>query len=413
MLIEFSVENYKSIKDKVTFSMLASSDKSLLDNVISTDVLKKDRLLRSAVIYGANASGKSNTIFAMHYLRMLVSNSHEFQEGMKIPYYPFKLDKKTLSQPTKIEVIFIKNKIQYIYGFSVKEFVIEEYLYYYPKNRKQIIFHRKNTKEYNFSSNSRKEQNFFKDKTPDNVLYISRATQLNYEKTKDAFNWITSGLRVVGPRAIDELIEVTAKTVQNKTQKQFILNALSHPDIGIEDIKTSIRTISADDLISKGLPKDLAMALSKEGEGVKETKIYTKHGSVAFNMDEESQGTQKYFSLLGPWIESLMNGYVLIIDELDTKLHHLLTVFLINLFNDPTQNTGDAQLIFTTHDINLLDQDIFRRDQIWFTERKTDSNSTDLYSLLEYKPRKDKNIRNGYLAGRYGALPFIKTNRIF
>ena len=138
------------------------------------------------------------------------------------------------------------------------------------------------------------------------------------------------------------------------------------------------------------------------------------HKGIAFDFySEESEGTKRMFSLIGHWIDALRNGKILVIDELDTKLHHLLNVFLINLFHDPTQNKNNAQLIFTTHNINLLDQDIFRRDQIWFTEKDGETGASDLYSLVEYSPRKDKDIQKGYLAGKYGALPFIKDNRIF
>jgi AAA15 family ATPase/GTPase len=136
-------------------------------------------------------------------------------------------------------------------------------------------------------------------------------------------------------------------------------------------------------------------------------------GYFEFDFEEESEGTQRLFSLIGLWIDSLNNGRVLVVDELDTKLHHLLNVFLIKLFNDSTQNKNNAQLIFTTHNTNLLDQDIFRRDQIWFTEKNPSKGSTDLYSLIEFSPRKDKDIQKGYLTGRYGAIPFISDDRIF
>ncbi|KAF5414604.1 MAG: hypothetical protein C5S49_06825 [Candidatus Methanogaster sp.] len=138
-------------------------------------------------------------------------------------------------------------------------------------------------------------------------------------------------------------------------------------------------------------------------------EIYTE-----FDFDaEESEGTKRLFALIGPWIDTLNTGRVIIVDELDTKLHHLLNIFLIKLFHDPTQNKNNAQLIFTTHNTNLLDPDLFRRDQIWFTEKNPHDGSTDLYSLLEYSPRKGMNIQKGYLAGRYGAIPFIGDDRIF
>ena len=143
-------------------------------------------------------------------------------------------------------------------------------------------------------------------------------------------------------------------------------------------------------------------------------EIKMLHKNVSFDLWEESDGTQRMFSLIGPWIDALKNGRVLVVDEIDTKLHPKLNEFLIKLFHDETQNKKNAQLIITTHNTNLLDiQDIFRRDQIWFTEKNNKTGATDLYSLVEFSPRKDKNIERGYLAGKYGAIPYIGDYRIF
>lgn len=129
-------------------------------------------------------------------------------------------------------------------------------------------------------------------------------------------------------------------------------------------------------------------------------------------MKRNLKGRKEFFSLIGPWIDALNKGSVLVVDELDTKLHHLLNVFLINLFHDPEQNKNNAQLIFTTHNTNLLNLELFRRDQIWFTAKKPKVGSTDFYSLIEFSPRKDKNIQMGYLDGRYGAIPFISGEKV-
>ena len=141
------------------------------------------------------------------------------------------------------------------------------------------------------------------------------------------------------------------------------------------------------------------------------TTIKTTHKGASFDFENgESEGTKKFFSYLGPWIDALQNGRVLVVDEIDIRLHHFLNVFLIKQFHNPKQNKKFAQLIFATHNLDLLDLSLFRRDQIWFTEKNPNNSSTDLYSLLEYKPRKDKKIKSGYLQGRYGSLPFIKMD---
>lgn len=421
MLIEFSVENFRSIKEKVTLSMVSSSDKSLDNNLIKTDVLEKKSLLRSAVIYGANASGKSNVILAFNFLVDLVMTSHKNQKDVKIDVSPFKLDKEYLSKPSKFEVVFIKNKNRYVYGVSsTNEKIIDEYLYYYPKGRKAIIFERSNTNDFYFTIDN-KDQEFLKNRTLDNVLYLSNSTQLRYEKSFEAFDWFKDNLRIINIEENPVLNEFTINLLnKDEKSKELILKALSNADLGIEDIKASVENVSIENLPSN-FPNELKVLIS-EGKGkFKEFEIKTTHKGnkgkdteydVQFDFDEESGGTQKMFFLIGTLIDVLSNGRILIVDELDIKLHYKLIRFLIKLFHDPNQNKNNAQLIFTTHNTILLDLNLFRRDQIWFTE-KNPNGSTDLYSLVEFKLRKNENFQKGYIAGRFGAEPFIQEEGIF
>ncbi len=422
MLIEFSVENFRSIKEKITLSMVSSSDKSLDNNLIKTDVLKDDSLLRSAVIYGPNASGKSNVILAFNFLVHLVMTSHKNQKDAKINVSPFKLDKEYLSKPSKFEVVFIKNKNRYVYGVSTtSEKIIDEYLYYYPKGRKAIIFERSNTNDYNFTVD-KKDQEFLKKRTLDNVLYLSNSTQLSYKKSFEAFDWFKDNLQIINVEENPLLTEFTINLLnKDEKSKELILEALLNTDLGIEDIKASVEKVSIENLPS-AFPNELKTLISEGKTEFKQFNIKTTHKvnkgkdtefDVQFEFDEESGGTQKMFFLIGPWIDVLSNGRILIVDELDTKLHNKLIRFLIKLFHDPNQNKNNAQLIFTTHNTILLDMNLFRRDQIWFTEKDPDVGSTDLYSLVEFNPRKNENIQKGYQAGRFGAEPFIMEERIF
>ncbi len=422
MLIEFSVENFRSIKEKVTLSMVSSSDKSLVNNLIKTDVLKKDSLLRSAVIYGANASGKSNLILAFAFLSHLVMTSHKNQKDAKINVSSFKLDKDYLSKPSKFEVIFIKNKNRYVYGVSAtSEKIIDEYLYYYPKGRKAIIFERSNTNDFYFTIDNNLQE-FLKDRTLDNVLYLSNSTQLKYEKSFEAFDWFKDNLRIINIEENPLLTEFTINLLnKDEKSKELILKALSNADLGIEDIKASVENVSIENLPST-FPSELKAYISEIKGDIKNINIKTTHKGnkgkdtefdVQFEFDEESGGTQKMFFLIGPLIDVLSNGRILIVDELDIKLHYKLIQFLIKLFHDPNQNMNNAQLIFTTHNTILLDMNLFRRDQIWFTDKNPDVGSTDLYSLVEFNLRKKENIQKGYQAGRFGAVPFIVEDRIF
>ncbi|MCX9025078.1 MAG: ATP-binding protein [Candidatus Methanoperedens sp.] len=441
MLIEFSVENFRSIKDKVTLSMVSSSDKSLDNNLIRTNSLGEDSLLRSSVIYGANASGKSNIVLAFRFLKMLVRNSHRNQKGTKLGVTPFKLDPNYLSKPSKFDVVFIKNNTKYVYGVSVtNEKVIDESLYHYPEGRKALLFKRENTTDYKFAADI-KEQKFFSDMTLENVLYLSRSTQLNYQKLSEPFDWFKDTLKIITAEDTFNLTEFTIRRFnEDNNLKEYMLKAFKEADIGIDDFSASFEKVSTDEgtitsndekiieiskliaQISNVSSVDNDIFISDNKGNLNKINIRTIHTvfkgksnelKVSFEFDEESDGTKKMFSLIGPWIDALSNGRTLIVDELDTKLHHLLNVFLIKLFNDPTQNKNNAQLIFTTHNTNLLSLDLFRRDQIWFTEKNPNTGSTSLYSLLEFKQRKDQDIQKGYLAGRYGAIPFIGEDRIF
>jgi len=423
MLIEFSVENFRSIKEKVTLSLLASSDKSLDNNLIKTDVLKKDNLLRSAVIYGANASGKTNIVLAFNFLRNLVINSHKNQKDDILDLSPFKFDKEYISKPSKFEIVFINNNIKYLYGVSAtNENIIDEYLYNYPpKGRKSIIFERKDTNHFRFTKD-KEEQKFISERTINNVLYLSSSTQLNYKITSDVFDWFKDKLQTIvnfgNPKWIQSTVDLLN---ENDNSKELVLKALLEADLGIGDVIATIETNSFYDF-----PLELKKRKGPiwgDKEGIKTLNIETFH-KVIDEIDEvayipidyfdESSGTQRIFELIGPWINALKNGHIIIVDELDVKLHTLLNLFLIKLFHDTTQNISNAQLIFTTHNTNLLDLDIFRRDQIWFTEKNPNFGSTDLYSLMEYySPRKDMDIQKGYLAGRFGAIPFISDDRIF
>ena len=427
MLIEFSIENFRSFKEEVTLSLISSSDKSLDNNLIKTATLKKDNLLRSEVIYGANASGKSNVVSAFNFLRKLVINSHKFQKGTEISYSPFKLDKKYTSKPSKFEIVFLKNNIRYTYGVSLtNEKIVDEYLYYYPQGRKALIFERKDTFNYKFTIDIN-EQEFLSSKTLPNVLYLSNSTQLNYKKTSEAFDWFKDNLKIIGATDNPKLTAFTIELLNKDEElKEFILKSLIVADLGIVDISAKLDKILIDgaslELPSPDLKTEFVLISDDEGLKIVQMDIKTMHNvldekgnniKINFDFDEESEGTKRLFALVGSWIDALNNGRILIVDELDTKLHPLLMEFLIKLFHNSTQNKNDAQLIFTTHNTNLLDLDLFRRDQIWFTEKNPSYGNTDLYSLLEFSPRKDKNVRKGYLAGRYGAIPFISDDRIF
>lgn len=416
MLIEFSVENFLSIKNRMTLSMLASKDSSHEDNLIHYKDNKKDlRALKTAVIYGANASGKTNILKAIGFMSKLLRISHEMQQGRKIRRIPFKLDRSYIDKPSSFDIIFKHEDIKYAYGFSVdEEKVHEEYLYYYPNGRQSLIFERENTVDYRFTIDV-ELQTQIKDKFDSkNKLYLSTASLWEYEKAKKPFEWLNKNLKIAIDHSDLEAFTVDY-TQKNEDANLLVRKYLKFADLGIDNMNISEKEVPDEVLNSLlGMLKDENKSeLLEEIRSIEINTIHTgideegKLIDIPFDFTEESDGTQKFFGLLGPWLDVLKKGYVLVVDELDIRLHTLLTKKLITLFHNPEINKKNAQLIFTTHDTNLLDQDLFRRDQIWFTEKREDK-STELYSLDDFSVRKDAKIEKGYLQGKYGAIPYIK-----
>lgn len=398
MLIQFSAENYLSLKEKVVLSMLASNDTEHTEHLIASQ--KKEAYLKSAVIYGANASGKSNVLNAFWFMVNYVLTSHEKQLHKSIDRVPFKFDKAMLEKPSDFEVIFTVDDIRYAYGFSAtdKE-VVEEYLYYYPNGRQAIIFERKNTNEYRFTVDV-DEQMTLRDRTSANKLYLSVASNWNYKKVVPVFKWFAS-CKILTKNSVADAYGVDAEQLRDDEYRSVIAAMLRVADFGIQSLQIreveNIRRLAKTEEAYGNID---AIHLVQDEEG-------NTH-PFALNMTEESDGTNSYFKLIGIIKKVLDTGGLLVADEMDAHLHPLLTKHLVMLFNSEAYNPKGAQLIFTSHNTNLLDLDVFRRDQIWFTEKDEKYVATELFSLYDFSVRKDAKVEKGYLIGRYGAIPFIK-----
>lgn len=404
MLIAFSITNFMSIKNKQTFSFLASSDKSLLEsNTFDYGHGINNRLLRSSVIYGANASGKTNLIRAFYFFQDLVRNSATLlQEGQPITSFkPFKFSSKNLTSPGEFEIIFIHEGIRYCYGFALTETrVNHEWLIAYPKGKPQKWFDRmfdSKTQEYvwKIGENFKGEHSSWRALTRPNALFLSTAVQFNSKQLQPVFHWIDKNLIVIFP-GIDFNHLLTLNMFDDDQNRSRLLNFMQVADLGIEDFQVRKEESNIGLQTSSRLYKISVLH-----------KISESKELISLDFDQESMGTQKLFWLAGGWIKALQEGAVLLYDELSSSFHPHISRFLINQFHASHINRKNAQLIITTHDTNLLDENIFRRDQIWFTKKNHEEQSTQLYSLLEYSPRKGEAIEKGYLKGRYGALPFI------
>ncbi|KXG44580.1 AAA family ATPase [Tepidibacillus decaturensis] len=436
MIMEFSVENFLSFKERVTLSMVASKDRTLIENLIQpknyanifkNSLVSKESLLKTGVIYGSNASGKTNFIHALNFMREYIVEGHKIQKGDTIPVIPFKLDKKSELRPSLFEIFFVANGVKYVYGFKIdQKEVHEEYLYFYPKGRQKLIFERlliNGKYKYKFNQD-KEEQETLSKRTLENRLYLSTATEWNYEPMAVPFKWFKEKLQIFLNDSFNA--DLTLKRSKDQKFKHIINKFLSEADLGILDFDINYHNFSEDNL-PENMPKEIIFKgiqqyQQKDDKLGKiqfkvttsdDIKLYHKgvdlegnQVKIPLSLTEESAGTNKIFNLVGNWIDALINGKVLIIDELETSLHSNIIRFLIKLFHG-NHNIGNAQLIFTTHSTNLLRRDIFRRDQIWFTEKSYQLQSSSLYSLLEIKTRKDENYEKGYLEGRYGAVPYI------
>ena len=386
MLLQFSVTNHRSIKETAIISMKAAADKTMKEVLISPD--GKKELVPVMAIYGANAAGKSNVIHALLLMREMVCGSYAKPlKGTELPYEPFAF---VDGQPeaTVFEIIYYNEGIKYAYGFSFnKDRIIKEYLYHWPNGREALVFSREKDK-YEFRE-SIQEQLTLAGRTPENRLYLTSSNEWNCSQTEKAYLWFQK--HVQGVIAAGESNDITIDAIRRGgEEKQHILKEMMLADLGICNVElTGTR--------EKPIVSTVHQLMDTNGT----KKQYT------LLLDQESVGTQRFFSRIGLWMGALNSGAVLVIDEIEASMHPLLTRHLIEMVQDQTINQNHAQLIFTTHDTGLLDLKLLRRDQIWFVEKDEMSMQTDIYALTEFSPRKDENIAKGYLQGRYGAIPFI------
>ena len=394
------------------------NDKTNEDN--NTFLVNNRRILKSAAVYGANGSGKTNFVQAIDFMRDLVL------EESPIRNCAYKLDRTMKDEPTFFEIIFIKNNIRYRYGFEIdRKSVLSEWLFYVPTTREASLFTREKqniTIGRSFREGRRLSDSIKKDK-----LFLSLVAELNGESmAQSIIDWF-KGMSVMS--GLDSDLRNTTKMLseegeRGEKRKKQILDILHRFDIQIEDIAIKEREFvpivipanleisdrdravidSLNTFFEKGSGEELpprVIIYRKTYENGKESSI------EEFDLRrQESDGTKKLFALAGSLARSLETGKTIVVDELESKLHPLVTKEIVKLFNSKISNKKNAQLIFTTHDTNLLQGNHFRRDQIWFTE-KDKYGSSHLYSLLEYKPRKDASFQKDYINGRYGAIPYI------
>ncbi len=420
MLIEFNVTNFRSIYSTQTLTLIADSETFLAEtNTFSLSFSDLPRLVTSAVIYGPNAAGKSNLIRAIAFMQEFVKNSAKnSDEYQNIDVKPFLLEQNSQNAPSEFELFFIKNKIRYQYGFTITPTrVMQEWLFAYPDGEGEQWLERI------YDPKTQQENWFISDKlisgmdwrehwkafTKSNSLFLSTAKMLNSKEHSDkltsVFDWITQTL-IVFDFSESSKDSLTIKQCQVPIKKQKIIQFLQAADLNIMDIQ-----LETNKPLSKTIPLKAEQKAEKHSSLQFWHRLNNSDDKVPFAPSEESEGTQKLFALIGPLMDILANGQILVIDEFDNSLHPMTVRFLVKLFHNRAVNKGKAQIVFTTHDSSILDSTLMRRDQIWFVQ-KDRKQATQLYALTDFQPRPNEALQRGYLDGRYGALPCLTEFRV-
>lgn len=423
MLIQFSVTNFLSFRDETVLSLSTNKDNSHSENLLS---FKNERILPSVAIYGANAAGKSNLHKALTAAIIMIRNSNNLQVDQPLMVTPFLLDSKSRFDKTKFDFIYTYNDVKYEYGFVLdSNNVWEEYLYEYKSSKPSLIFERSKINKYKFTTKTKSQLSQIVDKNTSNKLFLATATSWNSDLTRDAYMWFATMIDTYDSQNLEDLMYTEFDRHQNNNDSSlntFMLHLLKKADINIsnfnyESIKREVNQLPFE------LPPELQGLMNPIPSAKKvleQRRIVTSHQVVEngekkeypLNYFDESNGTKRLFTY-GPVLKNaLENGRTIIIDEIDNALHPAMTKSLIEMFQNPNINKNNAQLIFNTHEISLLDLNLFRRDQIYFVEKNNKTGVSDLYSLDEFSPRKSENIQKGYLQGRYGAMPFVNLEDI-
>lgn len=418
MLVSFRASNVRSFRDEFELSFQATT-------LANPDVVRHVpwhaggggeplRLLPVAALFGANASGKSNVLKAMADMRHAVADSFSgWTPDGGTHRRAFRLDPGAEDHPTTYEVNLVINGVLHWYGFEMdSERITREWAYHYPRGRRKLLFSR-DSDQIDFRPLKAKGAAVAALLRP-NALFLSTAAAAGTEDLMDLYGWLRRNLRIAMTGSERSRQHFTTHLLEHAEHREQVLALMRAADLGIVDITREevdqevkervarvMRVVSAD----MGEPVDEEQML----EGLVDVRLHHRGAGgeqVAFGMQDESLGTMVWLGLVGPVIDALARGMVLLVDELDASLHPSLTSQIVRLFQDPKTNPRRAQLVFNTHDVTLIDSGRLGRDQIWFTEKDNDG-ATRLLPLSDQSPRKDEAITKGYLHGRYGGVPIV------
>ena len=403
MLIQFSVKNFLSFKELAALSLVASNLQDTETAVVTTANL---RLLKIAAVYGANASGKSNLLKALAWMtQWMRQSSKESQAGDPIDVQPYALSSASADQPSFFEIVMLIDDVRYRYGFEVdRERVVSEWLYHTPQQRERKLYEREG-QDFSMSGQFT-EGHGLAERTRPNSLFLSVAAQFNGDIAGRIMGWVRT-VRMVGTGPLDRI--VSTRLLSDDQYSSRIGELIKSIDLGIDRVFVEQKPFpgSEEDLQDPPAPSRMPRTLSVVRTAhVVYNEEGTPVGEEIFDLNRvESAGTRKVFELTGPMLLTLSKGGILLVDELDSQLHPLLTRYLISLFHG--DDNRRAQLIFSTHSSEALEEPDLRRDEIWLVE-KNRFGASSLSSVVEFKPRKNASLRKDYLFGRFGAVPVLR-----
>lgn len=431
MLIEFKFKNYRSFRDEAVLSMEASGLGMYKESLIQYN--SKTRLLPGIAIYGKNGGGKSNVIRAFWLAVQFIKNAQRTQHAdASIPVRPFRLNDYSQKEPTEFEFIYVLDGIKYWYAFSAdREKIYTESLHYAPKGQKALVFAR-SAQAFVFTEEKAKRKLIAKMVAP-NQLFFSVACTMNDQACVSAMRWFRE--RIYFSRDYSDIPKQLLDYSDNPGMLKAIRNYAKAADFGIEDMQFEINQKEIQELeMPKDLPEGVKVALANFLQALSqasdnadakmlmnEVKAISMHQGMDKNghsqlypleLIDESDGTRTLMSI-APAVESVLeNGGVLLADEIEKGLHPLLVDYIVAKFQSKDTNPKGAQLIFTTHDTELLNMELLRKDQLYFADKNREDGSSELYSINEFSTRTTENIRKGYLLGKYGAIPDLDIEEV-
>lgn len=431
MLIEFRFKNYRSFRDEAVLSMEAIGLSSFKNCLIEQNNMK---LLPGAAIYGKNGGGKSNVIRAFWLAVQFIRNAQRMQhEKSTVPVVPFALNDYSAKEPTEFAFDYISDGVKYWYSFAAtREKIVRESLYHAPKGQKAQVFVRE-AQTFTFTEDKAKRK-LISETVAENQLFFSVACTMNDAVCVNAMRWFRED--VFFSRDYTDIPRQLLEYYDDSNMLKAISDYAKTADFGIEEMQFEIenKEIGADLNFPEDVPEGMKAALtsfvqilsetSNNSEGrlkMSRVKAKAKHKGINANgeeelynieLEDESDGTRKLMSI-APAIESVLTkGGVLLVDELERELHPMLVNFIVAKFQSKRSNPNGAQIIFTTHNTELMNLEFMRKDQIYFTDKRKSDGASELYSVTDFNTKTADNIRKGYLVGKYGATPNIEIEEV-